>query len=145
LEGDLEELPLEDEVVDIIISNCVLNLVPNKPQVFAEMYRTLRKGGHFCVSDIVLQGELPSALKKDAEMYAGCVSGAIQKEDYLQGLIDAGFEEVEIVRTKPTQLPDELLDKDLNPIELSVFRTQGARIQSVTVFGKKGLRIANSE
>lgn len=138
LEGELEALPLEADSVDIIISNCVLNLVPNKPQVFAEMYRTLRPGGHFCVSDIVLQGNLPDSLKQDAEMYAGCVSGAIQQEAYLNGLEEAGFTDVRVVRTKAIVLPDELLDKHLNPIEMADFRTQGARIQSVTVFGKKG-------
>ncbi|HKK10108.1 MAG TPA: arsenite methyltransferase, partial [Bacteroidales bacterium] len=82
-QGDIEEMPFKNEMMDVVISNCVLNLVPDKAQAFAEIHRTLKPGGHFCVSDVVLQGALPEPLQQDAEMYAGCVSGALQKDDYL--------------------------------------------------------------
>ena len=81
--GDIEEMPVSDNVADVIVSNCVLNLVPNKEKVISEIFRVLKPAGHFSISDIVLIGDLPEALRHDAEMYAGCVSGAIQKDDYL--------------------------------------------------------------
>jgi len=78
IKGDIEQMPLPDNSYDVILSNCVLNLVPDKQKAFSEMLRVLKPGGHFCVSDVVLKGELPEKLRHDAEMYAGCVSGAIQ-------------------------------------------------------------------
>src|ERR1700722_18522556 len=90
-QGDIEKMPVTANIADVIVSNCVLNLVPNKPAVFQEIYRVLKPGGHFSISDIVLVGELPEKIRQAAEMYAGCVAGAIQKQDYL-GLIEAtGF------------------------------------------------------
>ncbi|MDV7400193.1 hypothetical protein RZS08_52755, partial [Arthrospira platensis SPKY1] len=86
----------------------------------------------------VLEGELPQALQRDAELYAGCVSGAIQQADYLQGIRDAGFSDVTVQRTKPIQLPDSLLDQHLNPIEFADFRKGATGIRSITVYGKKG-------
>ena len=82
-QGDIESMPVTSNKADVILSNCVLNLVPNKHKVFSEIYRVLKPGAHFSISDIVLEGELPNDLKQAAEMYAGCVSGAIQKKDYL--------------------------------------------------------------
>src|SRR6201996_3439680 len=82
--GDIEKMPVTSNIADVIVSNCVLNLVPNKDAVVKEIYRVLKPGGHFSISDVVLIGELPDALRKDAEMYAGCVAGAIQKETYLE-------------------------------------------------------------
>ena len=96
-EGVIEEMPVEDGTVDVIISNCVINLSPDKPQVFSEAFRVLRPGGRIMVSDIVLNGELPKAVKEDIYEYVSCVAGASQKEDYLQYIRDAGFEDVEIV------------------------------------------------
>ena len=81
--GDIDDMPVSDNVADVIVSNCVLNLVPDKQKVISEIFRVLKPGGHFSISDIVLVGNLPDALRKDAEMYAGCVAGAIQKETYL--------------------------------------------------------------
>ena len=74
IQGDIEEMPLADNQFDVIVSNCVLNLVPDKQKAFSEMYRVLKPEGHFCVSDVVIKGELPEKLQKDAEMYVGCVS-----------------------------------------------------------------------
>ena len=93
-EGDIDNMPVNNEVADVIVSNCVLNLVPNKSKVISEIFRVLKPGGHFSISDIVLVGSLPDALREDAEMYAGCVAGAIQKEDYLGYIKDAGFQNI---------------------------------------------------
>jgi len=98
--GDIENLPVDSEKVDVIISNCVLNLVPNKDLSFSEMYRTLKPGAHFCVSDIVMEGELPEQLKHSAELYVGCIAGALQKTDYLNLLSKAGFNNIEIKKEK---------------------------------------------
>ena len=72
-ERDIEALPFDDATVDVVISNCVLNLVPDKAAAFAEMYRVIEPGGHFCVSDVVYQGEMPEAVRRSAELYVGCV------------------------------------------------------------------------
>ena len=135
--GDIEALPIEADTIDVVISNCVLNLVPDKKKAFSEMYRVLKVGGHFSVSDIVLAHPLPAALQKAAEMYAGCVSGAIQKEEYLKMIHDAGFENVAVKIEKPILLPDDVLAKYLNSGELEQFKQRGAAILSITVCGEK--------
>ena len=135
--GDIEEMPVSDNVADVIVSNCVLNLVPNKPKVFSEIHRVLKAGGHFSISDIVLQGDLPEALQNDAEMYAGCVAGAIRKEDYLGQIQEAGFENITIQKEKPIELPDDILSQYLNETEIAEFNTGGTGIYSITVFAQK--------
>lgn len=135
--GEIEDMPLSNGTADVVISNCVLNLVPDKARAFAEVYRILKKGGHFCVSDIVLKGRLPEKLQKDAEMYAGCVSGALQMEEYLSVIRINGFSNIEIKKQKQVQLPDEALLKNLSRQELSEFRKSGAGIFSITVYADK--------
>lgn len=135
--GDIEEMPVSDNIADVIVSNCVLNLVPNKPKVFSEMYRVLKPGGHFSISDIVLEGDLPEPLRNDAEMYAGCVAGAIQKEEYLDHILEAGFENITIQKEKPIELPDDILSQYLNEEEIQDFNTGGSGIYSITVFAQK--------
>ena len=137
VKGDIEEMPFEKDLADVIVSNCVLNLVPDKEKAFGEIYRVLKTGGHFCVSDIVLSGELPDALVKDAEMYAGCVSGAIQKENYLGIIQKSGFIDIEIRKEKEIDLPDEILVNYLSKQELESFRNSNTGIYSITVFAKK--------
>lgn len=107
--GDIEALPFTDASVDVVVSNCVLNLVPDKARAFREMRRVLRPGGHFCVSDVVHVGDLPAAARESAELYAGCVAGAVERGDYLALLREAGFEEVEVVAERPIDLPDGIL------------------------------------
>jgi SAM-dependent methyltransferase len=136
VEGDIESLPLDDHQFDVVISNCVLNLVPDKATAFAEMLRVLRPGGHFCVSDIVVRGVLPDAVRRSAEMYAGCVGGAIEEDEYLAMLRDAGFEHVEILRRKTIEVPDEALLKRASADEVQAFRDGGA-IESITVRGER--------
>ncbi|WP_443938464.1 arsenite methyltransferase [Pedobacter sp. MW01-1-1] len=137
--GDIEHMPVTSNIADVIVSNCVLNLVPNKDAVIKEIYRTLKPGGHFSISDVVLIGELPESLKKDAEMYAGCVAGAIQRDTYL-GLIAAnGFQNVSIQKEKPIVIPDDILSKYLDSAELEKFKSGSRGIFSVTVFAEKPL------
>ncbi|MBI9061339.1 MAG: arsenite methyltransferase [Marinilabiliaceae bacterium] len=141
VKGDIEAIPLPDATYDVIISNCVLNLVPNKVKAFTQMHRVLKETGHFCVSDIVLEGELPEALQQAAEMYAGCVSGAIPKEEYLDGIKKAGFQSVEIKKEKVINIPDEILVKYMQQDNIQQFKQSGTGIFSITVVGHKQLNL----
>ncbi|HWA33267.1 MAG TPA: methyltransferase domain-containing protein, partial [Cyclobacteriaceae bacterium] len=136
-QGDIENMPLAGNIADVVVSNCVLNLVPNKKQVLAETFRILKKGGHFSVSDIVLVGDLPEGLKESAEMYAGCVAGAIQFHDYLDLIKEMGFVNIKAQRTKRIVLPDEILSKYLSEDEVTNSRTGTAGIFSTTVYAEK--------
>jgi SAM-dependent methyltransferase len=98
--GEIENMPVESNSVDRIISNCVINLVPDKRKAFAEMYRVLKPGGKFTISDIVSIGDIPAAIRKDLELWAGCVAGAIDKEEYLRIVRDAGFKNITVVAEK---------------------------------------------
>jgi SAM-dependent methyltransferase len=135
--GEIESMPLESDTTDVVISNCVLNLVPDKGKAFKEIHRVLKPGAHFCVSDIVLKGELPSGLKKSAEMYAGCVAGALQQDDYLQAISNAGFENIEIKKTKVIELPDNVLIEFLSDSDIENFKKNNVGIFSITVVGYK--------
>ena len=135
--GDIDQLPVSENSVDVVVSNCVLNLVPDKRKVFDEMYRVLKPGGHFSISDIVLLGDLPDAFKENAEMYAGCVSGAIQKSDYLQFIEEVGFANYEIQKEKPVLLPDDILLQYLDKDALADFRAGNTGIYSITLFAQK--------
>jgi SAM-dependent methyltransferase len=136
-QGDIEHMPITANSADVVVSNCVLNLVPNKHAVIQDIFRVLKPGGHFSISDVVLVGALPEALRNAAEMYAGCVSGAIQKQVYME-LIDAnGFENVTIQKEKAIIIPDDILVNYLNPAEIAAFRASQMGIFSVTVFAQK--------
>lgn len=136
-EGDIDNMPVNDNVADVVVSNCVLNLVPNKEKVIGEIFRVLKAGGHFSISDIVLLGNLPKALKNDAEMYAGCVAGAIQKEDYLQFIKDQGFSNITIQKEKPITIPDDILSKYLTEADTKTFNQSNIGIFSITVYAEK--------
>jgi len=136
-QGDIEQMPITSNVADVVVSNCVLNLVPNKHAVFQEIYRVLKPGGHFSISDVVLVGALPNALKETAEMYAGCVSGAIQKQVYLELINANGFDNITIQKEKPIYIPDDILINHLSAEEISSFRAGGIGIFSITVFAQK--------
>lgn len=136
--GDIENLPIGGNTIDVVISNCVLNLVPDKQKAFAETFRVLKQGGHFSVSDVVLKGDLPEKLKNDAEMYAGCVSGAIQLDVYLNIIKKSGFVNVVVQKEKAILLPDEILSQYLTAEEMKVYKTENSfGIFSVTVFAEK--------
>jgi len=135
--GDIENLPLDNNTTDVVISNCVMNLVPDKDKAYSEVHRILKTDGHFCMSDIVLKGKLPDQLRKSAEMYAGCVSGALQEEDYLAVINNAGFTDVEIKSSKEIVLPEELIEKFLSKKEYEIYKSKKIGIKSITVVGFK--------
>ncbi len=135
--GDIEKLPITANIVDVVVSNCVLNLVPNKKAVFQEILRVLKPGGHFSISDVVLVGDLPLALAEEAEMYAGCVSGAIQEATYINLIAESGFIDLKIQKKKPILLPDDVLKNYLNDDELASFKNSNTGIFSITVFARK--------
>lgn len=136
-QGDIENMPIGGDSIDVVVSNCVLNLVPNKKKAFSETMRVLKAGGHFSVSDVVLKGELPEGLKNDAEMYAGCVSGAIQYDDYMNIIVNTGFEAVTVQTEKPIVLPDEILKNYLTDQEIESYKAGDFGIYSVTVYASK--------
>jgi arsenite methyltransferase len=136
-EGAIERLPVDPGSVDIVISNCVLNLVPDKGRAFAEMFRVLRPGGRFCVSDIVATGELPAAVRAVAALYVGCVAGAMAEDSYLGLLERTGFRDVRIAEAKPIPLSDEALGAYMSAADIAAFRASGITLKSVTVLGAK--------
>lgn len=135
--GEIEKLPLTSNVADVVVSNCVLNLVPDKKRAFSEIHRVLKPGGHFSISDIVLAGELPTSILKTAEMYAGCISGAIQKDDYLKLIGEAGFKNIILQKEKPIIIPDDILSAYLTKEEMDHYRSSTTGIFSITVFAEK--------
>lgn len=137
IQGDIEEMPLPDSSFDVVISNCVLNLVPDKQKAFKEIYRVLKPEGHFCISDVVTTGKLPEKLKEAAEMYAGCVSGATKKQQYLGIIEKQGFSQVKIHKEKPIIIPQNILANHLNDNELENFKNSDAGIFSITLTAKK--------
>lgn len=135
--GDIEKLPVGPARVDVVTSNCVLNLVPDKEKAFSEIFRVLKPGGRFVISDVVLHGTLPEKIQSAAEMIAGCVSGALQRSQYLSIIYRSGFEQLQLVKERAIELPDEILLQYLNADELKQFRDSGAEVLSITVTGEK--------
>lgn len=142
-QGDIEKMPVSANTADVVVSNCVLNLVPSKENVFKEIYRVLKPGGHFSISDVVLVGTLPSELQEDAEMYAGCVAGAIQKDDYLKIIEATGFKGVVLQKQKTIVIPDDILNKYLNAEQLTQFKSGNMGIYSITVYAEKPVEEKN--
>ena len=135
--GDIEKIPITANAADVVVSNCVMNLVPDKPKAFREVFRILKPGGHFSISDIVLTGVLPERIKNAAEMYAGCVASAIQKEDYLEIIRQAGFTGIRLQKEKAIVIPDDILSGYLNEEEINIYKSNRNIIFSITVFGEK--------
>jgi arsenite methyltransferase len=135
--GEIEHLPVQADTIDVVISNCVLNLVPEKAKAFAETWRVLKPGGHFCVSDIIGTAPLPDGIRMAAALYVGCVAGAMPETEYLAVIREAGFDDVRVAERKPVALPDEVLREHLSEAELSTFRESGVGLLSVTVLGTK--------
>ena len=143
--GEIEALPVSSDSVDVVVSNCVLNLVPDKQKAFAEIFRVLKPGGHFSISDIVLSGTLPDKIRNAAEMYAGCVSGAVPQSQYLGWIKEAGFSNVKVQQEKPIVLPDDILSQYLSAEEIAQFRNGGAGILSITVYAEKTKECCDKE
>jgi SAM-dependent methyltransferase len=136
-QGDIEQIPADSNLADVVVSNCVLNLVPDKNKAISEIYRILKPGGHFSISDIVLMGALPAKIQSVAELYAGCVSGAIQKEDYLGIIQGKGFENISLQKEKAIIVPDDILSNYLSKEEIQEFKDSGTGIFSITVYAEK--------
>ena len=136
-QGDIEKMPVTANMADVIVSNCVLNLVPNKSGVFQEIFRVLKPGGHFSISDIVLVGQLPATIREAAELYAGCVAGAIQKQEYLGLIQSTGFTGIVLQKEKPIVIPDDILSQYLTAAEIASFKDSGTGIYSITVYAEK--------
>ncbi len=135
--GEIENIPIAANRADVIVSNCVLNLVPDKSKAFSEMYRILKPNGHFSISDVVLKGELPIGIKEASEMYAGCVSGAMQIEDYLNGLKEAGFINIKVQKDKNIEIPDDIMINYVSDEVLNTYKMSNNAISSITVYGEK--------
>ena len=135
--GDIDDMPVTSNYADVIVSNCVLNLVPDKHKVISEIFRVLKPGAHFSISDIVLEGALPSKWKEVAELYAGCVSGAIQKQVYLEMIETAGFKNIALQKEKEIMIPDEILKNYLSEAEIADYKNGNTKITSITVYADK--------
>ena len=141
--GDIENLPVTSNSTDVIISNCVLNLVPNKQKAFGEILRVLKPGAHLSVSDIVTSGNLPDKIRSAAEMYAGCIGGALIKEDYIKIMEEAGFENIRIQKERKIDVPDDILLKYLKESDLEQFKSSGTNIMTVNVYAEKPAEESN--
>jgi len=135
--GDIEDMPFEDNMFDIVISNCVLNLVPDKEKAFKEIFRVLKPAGRFCVSDVVIKGALSDKMKEDAVMYAGCVSGASEMKKYLKIVEETGFLNINLHKQKEIKLPESILSEYNNTEELSSYKKGDTGIFSITVSARK--------
>ena len=136
-QGDIEKIPMAANMADVVVSNCVMNLVPDKDIAYSEVYRILKPGGHFSISDIVLNAELPEKIKNAAEMYAGCVASAIQKETYLESIRKAGFKNISLQKQKMIIVPDDILKNYLNEEEINLYKQNKNIIESITVYAEK--------
>lgn len=137
IEGDIEDMPLPDNSVDVVVSNCVLNLLPEKNKIFKEIHRVLKKGGHFCISDVVLNGVFPKEFTDNASMYAGCIASAIQKSEYLAEIEKVNFSNINIERTKTVVIPDDVLEEHLDASTIAKYKAGNVGIYSITVTGIK--------
>jgi len=135
--GDIENMPIENESADIVISNCVLNLVPDKAKAFSEIHRVLKNHGRFSFSDIVIQGKIEGKLKDLASLYAGCITGAIGEHEYLDLLKSAGFDDVEVKKRNRIDIPKEILLSHITEAEYKEFEQSSKGVFSITVTGNK--------
>lgn len=142
--GEIESIPIAANRADVIVSNCVLNLVPDKRKAFQEIMRVLRPGGHFSISDVVLNGELPDNIRQASEMYAGCVAGALQKDEYMNIIWETGFKSAKIQKEKPIIIPDDILSKYLSKAEIEEYKKKDTGIFSITTYAEKSIDCCDS-
>ena len=136
--GEIEALPISSQSADWVLSNCVLNLVPNKNRAFAEIYRILKSGGRFSISDIVVEGDLPEGIRRSAELYAGCISGAIDKNEYLEIITSIGFADISVKAERIIDIPDEVILANADSESLQAYKESGSRLISITLNGRRG-------
>jgi ubiquinone/menaquinone biosynthesis C-methylase UbiE len=135
--GDIENLPVDDASIDVTVSNCVLNLVPDKAKAFSEIFRTLKPGGHFCISDVVLEGELPGYIKANPEALSACVSGAWAKDAYLNLVRATGFTNIVVKSERRVGLEPELIENILSDSDMDPAEAENVSVLSITVVGEK--------
>ncbi len=135
--GEIENMPVTANKADVIISNCVINLVPDKYQAFREMMRVLKPGGHFCISDVVTEGVIPQELLEQAELYAGCVAGAMPVEVYLDVIRQNGFKNIDVKKKKRIDIPEAILNEILTEDQLNTYKSSGVGLYSITVTAEK--------
>jgi SAM-dependent methyltransferase len=137
-QGEIEKLPVAGQSVDVVVSNCVMNLVPDKNKAFSETFRVLKNGGHFCISDVVIKGVLPEKVRSDMELYAGCVAGAVDVEKYLSIIAETGFENIRIAKMRKIEIPDSLIaGLGYSSDEIEEWKNSGTGIFSITVLANK--------
>jgi len=137
IQGDIENMPIESNLADVVVSNCVLNLVPNKEAAFKEIFRVLKPNGHFSISDIVLLGDLPEEVKSAIEMYAACITGAIERDLYLKIIEEAGFKNITIQKEQTITVPEEFLRSIFSEETVKLLLKNPNVIKSITVYGEK--------
>ena len=135
--GDIENMPVENNIADVVVSNCVMNLVPDKQKAFSETFRILKPGGHFSISDIVLKGELPEEVKNAAVLYAGCISGAQQMDEYLNTIKEAGFVNITVQKEREITIPNEIMITYITLDQLREFKKAKVGIYSINVYADK--------
>jgi arsenite methyltransferase len=138
--GDIDNMPVDDDTADVVVSNCVMNLVPDKRKAFGETYRILKPGGHFSISDIVLKGTLPEELRDEVALYAGCVAGAVDKEEYLRIIKESGFTNTTVQKERKNEIPVDVLERILTPEQIKAFAESQIGVLSITVYAEKPLR-----
>lgn len=137
IEADIEHIPLPDAVADVVVSNCVLNLLPEKNIIFKEIFRILKTGGHFCISDVMLKGFFPKDFIDNAAMYAACISSATQMDEYMEEIVKADFKSITIDKTKKIEIPDDVLEEHLSKEAIAEYNTGNMGVYSITVTGMK--------
>jgi len=135
--GDIEKMPVGGNSIDVVLSNCVMNLVPDKEKAFAETFRVLKPGAHFSISDVVIRGCLPEKIKEAAELYAGCVSGAIPIETYIHIIRESGFINIKLLKDKEIEIPENILLQYINKHEIDELKHSDTGIYSITVYAEK--------
>ncbi|MBK8505139.1 MAG: arsenite methyltransferase [Saprospiraceae bacterium] len=136
-EGEIDKNPLDDAIADVVVSNCVFNLIPNRHRAFAETFRIIKPGGHFSISDVIIVGEIPLELRDEAELYAGCVSGALEKSDYLKIIESVGFKNIKIQKEKQIEIPENILNQFLTPEKSELWKASKVGIFSMTFYAEK--------
>jgi ubiquinone/menaquinone biosynthesis C-methylase UbiE len=141
--GEIENLPLEDSSVDAVISNCVINLVPDKTKTFKEIFRVLKSGGRFMISDLVVEKELPEVIRNSAEAYAACIAGAIKEKEYIEIIENTGFKEVKVMDKTPFPVEYIFNYEDIKnmaesrDISLDIVKSTENSVFSIKVYGIK--------
>ena len=135
--AEIEKLPFADNAADVVISNCVMNLVPDKKKAYSEIFRVLKPGGHFSISDIIIYGELPEKIRNATSKNTACIGGAMSKDEYLQVVENAGFKNIQIQKERTVNIDDGELLLYVSYENLEEFHSSGAGIGSINIYAEK--------